>query len=170
MLPVVPLVSIHFSVVTKSIWNELTDKVKKLIITHNKSVCSSNPCSPATSSPASHTPPIGTKPVINCQVKVDEVEEPYETPSAEQPTEDLHQDLFVALVHVSLSQLEILDSSDIAQLLSVNKSSTDKDSKCIAKVHRQYLFGRANKAATQLINRGTNGGLALTVCPPRNGP
>ena len=35
----------------KSIWNELTDKVKKLIIAHNKNVASFSPSSPATLSP-----------------------------------------------------------------------------------------------------------------------
>ena len=76
-----------------------------------------------------------------------------ETPSAEPPTEDLHQDPLLTMVHDSLSQPEISDSSDIAQLLSVSKSTTHKDSKCTL-VHRQYVFARANKAATQLINRG----------------
>ena len=64
------------------------------------------------------------------------------------------------MAHDSLSQHEILDCSDIAQLLPVNKSKTHKDSKCIAKAHTQYVFARSNKAAIQLIDRGTDGGLA----------
>ena len=39
----------------KSIWNELTDKVKPLIITQNKNVVSLSLHSPATLSPTSHT-------------------------------------------------------------------------------------------------------------------
>ena len=143
----------------KSTCNELTDKLKKLIIAQNKNVGSSSPCSPTTLSHASHTPPISTKPVISHQVKVHGVEEMFETPSADPPTKDHHQDPLLAMVHDSLSQPEISDSSDIAQLLSVNKSTTQKDSKCIAKLHRQYVFARVNKAATELIDRGTNGGL-----------
>ena len=83
------------------------------------------------------------------------------------PTEDLHQETLLAMVHDSLSQPEILDSSDIIQLLSVNKSTTHKDYKNTVKVHRQYVFARANKGATQLINRGANGGLTgsyMCVC------
>ena len=88
------------------------------------------------------------------------MEEPSETSSPDPPTEDHHHDPLLTMVHDSLIQPEISDSSDIAQLLSVNKSTTQKDSKCIAKVHRQYVFARANKAAAQLIDRGANGGLA----------
>ena len=85
------------------------------------------------------------------------MEEPSETPSADPLTEDYHQDPLLTFAHDTLSQPEILDSPDIAQLLSVNKSTTQKDSKHIAKVHRQFAFARANKADTQLIDRGTNG-------------
>ena len=117
----------------KSIWNELPKNVKKLIIVHNKNDDSSSPHSPATQSPTSHMTPIGTKPVINCQVKVHEIEEMSESPSTDPTTEDLHQDPLLTMVHDSQSQPEISNSSDIAQLLSINKSTT----RHIAKVHRQ---------------------------------
>ena len=39
-------------------------------------------------------------------------------------------------------------------------SPPKKTPKCIPKVHRQYVFARAIKAANQLIDRGANGGLA----------
>ena len=81
--------------IPKSIWNELGNKIKNLIIAHNKNVGCSSPCSPATLSPASHTPPIRTKPVINHQVKVHEVKELSETPCAETPAEDYHQDPYL---------------------------------------------------------------------------
>ena len=119
----------------KSIWNEVSDKVKKLTITQNKNVGSFSPCSPATPSPASHKTQIGTKPVINSHVKVDRTEEPSETPTDDPTTEDLDQDPLLVMVPDSLSQPEISNSSDIDQLLSVSKSTTHKDSKCTAKVH-----------------------------------
>ena len=68
--------------IPKSIWNGLSNKVKELIIAHKKNVGSFCPHSPATSSPASHVTPISPKPVISCQVKVHEAEEPSETPGA----------------------------------------------------------------------------------------
>ena len=80
--------------------------------------------------------------------------------TSEPPPEDLHQDPLLTMVHDLLSQAEICDSSNIAQLLSVIKSTTCNDSRFTAKVNRQYSFARANKAATQLNNRGANGGLA----------
>ena len=107
----------------KSIWNELTDKVRKLIITHNKNVANSSPSSQATWSPQSHTSAISIIPVINHHMKVHEVEELSDTPSAESPTEDHQQEPRLTLVHDSLNQYEITDSSDIAQILSVNKST-----------------------------------------------
>ena len=103
--------------------------------------------------------PISTKLVINHQVNVHEVEELSETPGADPAPEDLHQDSLVTMAHDSLSQTEISDSSDVAQLFSVNKSTTHKHSKCTVKVHTQYGFTRAHKSATQLINRGANGDL-----------
>ena len=63
------------------------------------------------------------------------------------------------MAHDSLSQPENSDSSDTAQLLSVSTSTTHKDSRYISKVHRQYVYTRANKVATQLIDMGANGHL-----------
>ena len=57
--------------------------------------------------------PIGTKPVISCQVKVHEVEELSDNPSDDPPPEDLHQDALLPMVHDSLNQPEISNSSDI---------------------------------------------------------
>ena len=138
----------------KSIWNEVSDKVKKLTITQNKNIGSLSPHSPATPSPASHKTQIDTKPVINSHIKVDKTEKPSEAPSDDPTTEDLDQDPLLALVPDSLSQPEISNSSDIAQLLSVSKSTTHKDSKCTAKVHRRYVFARAKKEVTQHANGG----------------
>ena len=125
----VPCLATHprFPSLSPSGMNLLT-RSKKLIIANNKNVVSSSPCSPATLCPASHTPPINTKPVINHQVKVHEVDYHSETPSDEPSTEDHHQDPLLVMVHDSLSQIEILDSADIAPILSINQSTTQKDS------------------------------------------
>ena len=109
----------------KSIWSELTDKVKKLIIAHSKYVAHSSPLSQAPSSSPSSTPPIGSKPVIR-QVKAHDMDEPSDT----------HHDPLLAMVHDSLNQPEITDSSDIAQLLSINKANTQKDPQYTAKAHK----------------------------------
>ena len=91
---------------------------------------------------------------------IQEVDELFETPSADPPTEYIHQDPLLTMAHDSLRQPEILDSSDITQLLSLTKSTTHKDSEHTTKVNRQYVFARANKAATQCINRGANASLS----------
>ena len=131
------------------------------MIAHNKNVVSSSPSSPATLSPTDHTPPISTTPVTNCHVKVHMADESSETPDADPSAEDCHHVPLLTMVHNSLNQPE---TSDIAQLLSVNKSTTHKDSRHIAKGHRQYVLARANKTAIQLIKRGANGGLANLTC------
>ena len=89
--------------------------------------------------------------MINNHVSILEVEELSETLSDDPPTVDYHHDPLLAMVHDSLNLPAISDSSDIAQLLSVNKSSTQKDSKHLATVHRQDVFARAKTSASHSL-------------------
>ena len=80
-----------------------------------------------------------------------------ETPSARPSIEDNHHDPLLAMAHDFLNQSEITDSSDIAQLHSVNKANIQKDSQCTVKAHNCYIYAQANEEPTQLIDRCTNG-------------
>ena len=91
-------------------------------------------------SPPSYRSCIGSKPVIICQVKAHELEETSETPSDDPPIEANYHDPLLAMVHDSLNQSEITDSSDIAQLLSINKANTQKDPQLTATIHTSYIY------------------------------
>ena len=64
------------------------------------------------------------------------MEEPSETSSDEPSIEDTHHDPLLAIVYDSLNWSEITDSSDITQLLSINKANTQKEPQHTVKAHK----------------------------------
>ena len=136
----------------KPIWEKPSKDQQQMIIDHNRSLPKGE--SPHLSTPNKSPSPLLHKPTPQQTAKSQQVHthQSDESTTDTIKTETTPSDPLLAMVHQSIKPSDE-DASDISNVLSVKRSPQ-------IQVCQHYLFQRANHTNQQLVDRGTNGGLA----------
>ena len=136
----------------KPIWEKLSKDQQQMIIDHNRSLPKSG--SSHLSTPNKSPSPLPHKPTPQQTAKSQQVHTHQSDKSTADTTkiETTPSDPLLAMVHQSINTSDD-DASDITKVLSAKRSRQ-------IQVCKHYLFQHANHTNNQLVDRGTNGGLA----------
>ena len=136
----------------KLIWEKPSKDQQQMIIDHNRSLPKGE--SPHLSTPNKSPSPLLHKPTPQQTAKSQQVHthQSDESTTDTIKTETTPSDPLLAMVHQSMNTSDE-DASDISNVLSVKRSLQ-------IQVCQHYLFQHANHTNQQLVDRGTNGGLA----------
>ena len=136
----------------KPIWEKPSKDQQQMIIDHNRSLPKSG--SPRLSTPNKSPSPLPHKPTPQQTAKSQQVHthQSDESTTDTIKTETTPSDPLLAMVHRSINTSDAA-ASDISHVLSVKRSPQ-------IQVCQRYLFQHANHANQQLVDHGTNGGLA----------
>ena len=136
------------------IWETLYESTKQMIIEHNKKVKLNNPTPYPSGSKTKPNPTLGKSTPAPQQVHQHSQDEPTEEPSPDTSTQ--------TLVNKCLAESGI-DPTDIQNVMSVSyakRNILSHESSRQIQTHQRYVFARVNQTNHQLIDRGSNGGLA----------
>ena len=136
----------------KPIWEKLSKDQQQMIIDHNRSLPKSG--SSSISTPNKSPSPLPHKPTPQQTAKSQQVHTHQSDESTADTTkiETTPSDPLLAMVHQSIHTSDD-DASDITKVLSAKRSRQ-------IQVCKHYIFQHANHTNNQLVDRGTNGGLA----------
>ena len=136
----------------KPIWEKPSKDQQQMIIDHNRSLPKGE--SPHLSTPNKSPSPLLDKPTPQQTAKSQQVHthQSDESTTDTIKTETTPSDPLLAMVHQSINTSDE-DVSDISNVLSVKRSPQ-------IQVCQHYLFQHANHTNQQLVDHGTNGGLA----------
>ena len=136
----------------KPIWEKPSKDQQQMIIDHNRSLPKGD--SPHLSTPNKSPSPLLHRPTPQQTVKSQQVHthQSDESTTDTIKTETTPSDPLLAMVHQSIHTSDD-DASDISNVLSVKRSPQ-------IQVCQHYLFQHANHTNQQLVDHGTNGGLA----------
>ena len=136
----------------KPIWEKLSKDQQQMIIDHNRSLPKSG--SSSISTPNKSPSPLPHKPTPQQTAKSQQVHTHQSDESTADSTkiETTPSDPLLAMVHQSIHTSDD-DASDITKVLSAKRSRQ-------IQVCKHYIFQHANHINNQLVDRGSNGGLA----------
>ena len=136
----------------KPIWEKPSNDQQQMIIDHNRSLPKGE--SPHLSTPKMSPSPLLHKPTPQQTAKSQQVHthQSDESTTDKIKTETTPSDPLLATVHQSINTSDE-DASDISNVLSVKRSPQIQVCQC-------YLFQHANHTNQQLVDHGSNGGLA----------